>query len=460
MPKRTKLSHVDSSGKAVMVDVGGKPVTNREAWAQGTVTMGPAALRAVRAKTVAKGDVVQVARLAGIQAAKQTASLIPLCHPLPLSHIEVDLTPIASGYRIDARVSDDRADRRGDGSADGRLRSRTHRVRHGEGGGQGHGDWRHRAGREGGRQERTLSPPMTSAPARTPPQGADYLRVVVILGALTAMGPLAIDMYLPALPAIASDLQAPPALVQASLAAYFIGIALGQALYGPFSDRWGRKPALYLGLGVFALSSVACALTSEVHSADCVPLPSGPRWLCPARRAAGRGPRPLRPAGFGACTVAADSRDGAGADPGAPHRRAAVDHVGLAGDLLAARCLRGDFADRRRPAAARKPAGACAPRAAAGRRAVDLLAASSRSLLHGLGVVGRDDLLGPAGLHLWLVVRLHRTLQGPPRTLRLLLRSQRDWPDRSLSGQRLAGEALPPEAGRQRRDARSRLWPG
>ncbi len=106
---------------------------------------------------------------------------------------------------------------------------------------------------------------MTSAPARTPPQGADYLRVVVILGALTAMGPLAIDMYLPALPAIAGDLQAPPALVQASLAAYFIGIALGQALYGPFSDRWGRKPALYLGLGVFALSSAACALTSEVH---------------------------------------------------------------------------------------------------------------------------------------------------------------------------------------------------
>ena len=99
-----RLSHVDASGKAVMVDVGGKPVTDREAWAQGTVTMGPAALRAVRTKTVAKGDVLQVARLAGILAAKQTASLIPLCHPLPLSHIEVDLTPIARGYRIDARV--------------------------------------------------------------------------------------------------------------------------------------------------------------------------------------------------------------------------------------------------------------------------------------------------------------------------------------------------------------------
>jgi cyclic pyranopterin phosphate synthase len=68
------------------------------------VTMSPAALRAVRGRAVAKGDVVQVARLAGILAAKQTAYLIPLCHPLPLSHIQVDLTPIRQGFRIDARV--------------------------------------------------------------------------------------------------------------------------------------------------------------------------------------------------------------------------------------------------------------------------------------------------------------------------------------------------------------------
>jgi cyclic pyranopterin phosphate synthase len=101
---RTPLSHVDASGKAVMVDVGAKAVTAREAWAQGTVTMSPAALRAVRSKSVAKGDVLQVARLAGILAAKQTSSLIPLCHPLPLSHVQVDLTPLRRGYRIDARV--------------------------------------------------------------------------------------------------------------------------------------------------------------------------------------------------------------------------------------------------------------------------------------------------------------------------------------------------------------------
>jgi len=87
-----------------MVDVGAKLVTEREAWAQGKVTMSPAALRAVRSRSVAKGDVLQVARLAGIMAAKQTASLIPLCHPLPLSHVSVDLTPMRQGYRIDARV--------------------------------------------------------------------------------------------------------------------------------------------------------------------------------------------------------------------------------------------------------------------------------------------------------------------------------------------------------------------
>jgi len=99
-----RLSHVDDKGRAAMVDVGHKAITAREAWAQGTITMSAAALRAVRSGTVAKGDVLQVARLAGILAAKQTSSLIPLCHPLPLSHIEVELTPRRRGYRIDARV--------------------------------------------------------------------------------------------------------------------------------------------------------------------------------------------------------------------------------------------------------------------------------------------------------------------------------------------------------------------
>lgn len=91
-------------------------------------------------------------------------------------------------------------------------------------------------------------------------------RLAVILGALTAMGPLAIDMYLPALPRIARDLGVPTAAVQVSLASYFIGISLGQAIYGPLADRLGRKPALYLGLTIFILASLGCATASSVSS--------------------------------------------------------------------------------------------------------------------------------------------------------------------------------------------------
>jgi molybdenum cofactor biosynthesis protein MoaC len=86
-----KLSHLDARGRARMVDVGGKPITARTARARGRVRMSLAALRAVRAGQVKKGDVLAVARLAGIQAAKQTANLVPLCHPLPLDHVEVGL---------------------------------------------------------------------------------------------------------------------------------------------------------------------------------------------------------------------------------------------------------------------------------------------------------------------------------------------------------------------------------
>ncbi len=89
--------------------------------------------------------------------------------------------------------------------------------------------------------------------------------LAVILGALTAMGPLAIDMYLPALPSIARDLHTTAAAVQVSLAVYFAGIAIGQAFYGPMSDRVGRKPALYLGLAVFIVASVGCARAGGVR---------------------------------------------------------------------------------------------------------------------------------------------------------------------------------------------------
>jgi cyclic pyranopterin phosphate synthase len=95
---------VDSSGKARMVDVGDKAVTTREARARGEITMSPKALRLIRSGAVAKGDPLQTARLAGVMAAKQTSALIPLCHPLPLSHVAVDLIPTRRGYRIESRV--------------------------------------------------------------------------------------------------------------------------------------------------------------------------------------------------------------------------------------------------------------------------------------------------------------------------------------------------------------------
>jgi DHA1 family bicyclomycin/chloramphenicol resistance-like MFS transporter len=91
-----------------------------------------------------------------------------------------------------------------------------------------------------------------------------YYRLAIVLGALTAMGPLAIDMYLPALPTIARELQTSAASMQVSLAVYFGGIAVGQAFYGPLSDRWGRKPALYFGLTLFVISSAGCALANDV----------------------------------------------------------------------------------------------------------------------------------------------------------------------------------------------------
>ena len=87
-----------------MVDVGAKPVTNREAVARGAITMSVAARRLIRRGEVAKGDPLQAARLAGILAAKQTASLIPLCHPLPLTHVSIELTPTKKGYVVEARV--------------------------------------------------------------------------------------------------------------------------------------------------------------------------------------------------------------------------------------------------------------------------------------------------------------------------------------------------------------------
>lgn len=107
--KRTRrmtatLSHVDSRGRVHMVDVSAKPETVREAVARGTIAMSAEARRQIRQRAVKKGDPLQSARLAGILAAKQTAALIPLCHPLPLTGIDLELFESSRGYDIEARV--------------------------------------------------------------------------------------------------------------------------------------------------------------------------------------------------------------------------------------------------------------------------------------------------------------------------------------------------------------------
>ena len=99
MPAR-RLSHLDSRGRARMVDVTAKPTTTRTATARGEVAMRAATLKLIAAGSLPKGDVLAVARLAGIMAAKRTADLIPLCHPLPLSHVDVHLTPDLNATRV------------------------------------------------------------------------------------------------------------------------------------------------------------------------------------------------------------------------------------------------------------------------------------------------------------------------------------------------------------------------
>lgn len=89
---KASLSHLDAKGKARMVDVGEKAVTARVAVAAGQVRMQPETLALIRAGALKKGDVLSVAQVAGIQAAKRTAELIPFCHPLPVEHIAVELT--------------------------------------------------------------------------------------------------------------------------------------------------------------------------------------------------------------------------------------------------------------------------------------------------------------------------------------------------------------------------------
>lgn len=100
-----KFSHVDREGKARMVDIGAKAVTRREAAASAFIKLGPQTLQLVKANKIAKGDVLNTARLAGIQAAKRAHELIPLAHPIPLENVAVDLEILKTGIRVRCRVS-------------------------------------------------------------------------------------------------------------------------------------------------------------------------------------------------------------------------------------------------------------------------------------------------------------------------------------------------------------------
>ncbi|MGX9963085.1 multidrug effflux MFS transporter [Roseomonas sp. F4] len=93
-----------------------------------------------------------------------------------------------------------------------------------------------------------------------------YRRLAILLGALTALGPLGIDMYLPAFPAMGTDLGASPAAIQRTLAVFLLGMAAGQLVYGPLSDRLGRRVPLFVGMGVYTLASIGCALASSADA--------------------------------------------------------------------------------------------------------------------------------------------------------------------------------------------------
>ena len=104
-----KLTHIDETGKARMVDVGDKPVTKRMAVAKGEVVMRPETLKLIREGALKKGDVLTVAQVAGIAGSKRTSELIPFCHPLPLSHVEINfaLDDELPGVRITAMTRTD-----------------------------------------------------------------------------------------------------------------------------------------------------------------------------------------------------------------------------------------------------------------------------------------------------------------------------------------------------------------
>ena len=135
-----RLTHLDEHGNARMVDVGGKAETARVAVASGRIRMGAEALAAIRDGNAPKGDVLAAARIAGIMAAKKTAELIPLCHPLALDAVTVDFAFEADARPRHCHRLADRPDRGGNGSDDSDFHRTPDNLRHGQGARQGDGD--------------------------------------------------------------------------------------------------------------------------------------------------------------------------------------------------------------------------------------------------------------------------------------------------------------------------------
>ena len=142
----TQLSHVDEHGRVRMVDTGNKEITSRRAVASARVLMTSETVSALREHRTPKGDPLEAARLAGIMAAKRTSDLIPLCHPLPLTHIDVQATVEDDGVALRGGSLDKRANRRGNGGADGSLSRGADGLRHVQSAGKRNDDHRRAAG--------------------------------------------------------------------------------------------------------------------------------------------------------------------------------------------------------------------------------------------------------------------------------------------------------------------------
>ena len=150
------LTHLDEKGRVRMVDVTEKPVTERRAVAYGEVKSASETIRKISADEMGKGDVLTTAKIAGISAAKRTGDLIPMCHPIPLTHVEIDLTLNEDTGRVGilAAAVATRKDRCGNGGLDRSLRDRPDHLRHVQGRGPDYGNRFHPAGGKGRRQVR------------------------------------------------------------------------------------------------------------------------------------------------------------------------------------------------------------------------------------------------------------------------------------------------------------------